>query len=114
MRRRRTDIFPDDPAAVVLKWHRFSCDEDIWCIENLNPSDNAHHWTLPLSLGSLLFIDSHFKFTTNVVIYVDRFSPASRKAVVNEIKGALQKCDKEVSMYLCNADAEVQEARKDF
>ncbi|KAG8075120.1 hypothetical protein GUJ93_ZPchr0006g40817 [Zizania palustris] len=52
------DISPDDPAAAAVpSWRRFSCDEDIWCIKNLNPGDNADDWTAPAPPGNLLFVD---------------------------------------------------------
>ncbi|KAG8095032.1 hypothetical protein GUJ93_ZPchr0012g18913 [Zizania palustris] len=52
------DISPDDPAAAAVpRWRRFSCDEDVWCIKSLNPSDNSHDWTAPPRTGNLLFVD---------------------------------------------------------
>ncbi|KAL5199206.1 hypothetical protein ABZP36_020409 [Zizania latifolia] len=52
------DISPDDPAAAAVpRWRRFSCDEDVWCIKNLNPADNADDWTAPAPPGNLLFVD---------------------------------------------------------
>ncbi|XP_040381126.1 probable N-acetyltransferase HLS1 [Oryza brachyantha] len=56
------DISPDDPcAAAVPRWRRFSCDEDVWCIKNLNPADQDNaddDWTAPSPPpGRRLFVD---------------------------------------------------------
>ncbi|XP_062229424.1 acetyl transferase GW6a-like [Phragmites australis] len=56
------DVAPDDPAAAAVpRWRRFSCDEDVWCIKNLNNKDtNASDdddWAAPAPPGTLLFVD---------------------------------------------------------
>uniref|UniRef100_A0A0E0LE27 N-acetyltransferase domain-containing protein n=1 Tax=Oryza punctata TaxID=4537 RepID=A0A0E0LE27_ORYPU len=54
------DISPDDPAATAVpRWRRFSCDEDVWCIKNLNPDEhNSDDWTAPPPPpGRHLFVD---------------------------------------------------------
>ncbi|KAL6603740.1 hypothetical protein ACP70R_044101 [Stipagrostis hirtigluma subsp. patula] len=55
------DVAPDDPAAAAVPtWRRFSCDEDVWCIKNLNKGSNASDdddWAAPAPPGTLLFVD---------------------------------------------------------
>uniref|UniRef100_A0A0E0ACM1 N-acetyltransferase domain-containing protein n=1 Tax=Oryza glumipatula TaxID=40148 RepID=A0A0E0ACM1_9ORYZ len=54
------DISPDDPAAAAVpRWRRFCCDEDIWCIKNLNPDEHdADDWAAPPPPpGRHLFVD---------------------------------------------------------
>jgi hypothetical protein len=60
------DVTPDDPvAAVVPRWSRFSCDEDVWCIKKLDKDgDNADgsedeedDWAAPAAPGTVLFVD---------------------------------------------------------
>jgi hypothetical protein len=42
------DVAPDDPAAAAVpRWRRFSCDEDVWCIKNLNNADDEDGWPAP-------------------------------------------------------------------
>ncbi|TKW22094.1 hypothetical protein SEVIR_4G206500v4 [Setaria viridis] len=51
------DVAPDDPAAAAVpRWRRFSCDEDVWCIKNLdNNADDD--WAAPAPPGTVLFVD---------------------------------------------------------
>ncbi|GJN38967.1 hypothetical protein PR202_gb28053 [Eleusine coracana subsp. coracana] len=59
------DVAPDDPvAAVVPRWRRFSCDEDVWCIksfaeknDNAGSSDDDDDWAAPPAPGTVLFVD---------------------------------------------------------
>jgi GNAT superfamily N-acetyltransferase len=54
------DISPDDPAAAAVpRWRRFCCDEDVWCIKNLNPDEHdADDWAAPPPPpGRHLFVD---------------------------------------------------------
>ncbi|RLM54915.1 hypothetical protein C2845_PM10G17520 [Panicum miliaceum] len=63
------DVAPDDPAAAAVpRWRRFSCDEDVWCIKNLNKNDNNNaaaaandddddDWAAPAPPGTVLFVD---------------------------------------------------------
>ena len=65
------DVAPDDlAAAAVPRWRRFSCDEDVWCIKNLNKNDDDSNagagagaddddddWAAPAPPGMVLFVD---------------------------------------------------------
>ncbi|XP_037464566.1 probable N-acetyltransferase HLS1 [Triticum dicoccoides] len=52
------DLSPDDPAAAAIpSWHRFSYDEDVWCIKNLSDSNAASDWPASAPPGSVLFVD---------------------------------------------------------
>jgi hypothetical protein len=52
------DVAPDDPAAAAVpRWRRFSCDEDVWCIKNLNNADDEDGWPAPAPSGTVLFVD---------------------------------------------------------
>lgn len=51
------DLSPDDPAAAAVpRWRRFSCDEDVWCIKDL---DGNGDWPAPPAPapGTVLFVD---------------------------------------------------------
>jgi hypothetical protein len=60
------DVAPDDPAAAVVpRWRRFSCDEDVWCIKRLDENDDnagssddeEEDWAKPAAPGTVLFVD---------------------------------------------------------
>ncbi|KAI5012867.1 hypothetical protein ZWY2020_025133 [Hordeum vulgare] len=53
------DLSPDDPAAAIPSWRRFSYDVDIWCIKNLSDNNvtTSSDWPTSAPPGSVLFVD---------------------------------------------------------
>ncbi|KAE8819583.1 putative N-acetyltransferase HLS1-like [Hordeum vulgare] len=53
------DLSPDDPAAAIPSWRRFSCDEDVWCIKNLSDINvtTSSDWPASAPPCSVPFVD---------------------------------------------------------